>query len=92
MENNDGKNHVRETKKQIAERNKNNQAINSHVTTLRDNMLGLVVVYKDGTYDKHTINFNRQSYITFLNQEENIVKFKGKIYKLEPIQQGENNG
>lgn len=86
MENDDGKSHVRETKKQIAERNKNNQAINSHVTTLRDNMLGLVVVYKDGTYDKHTINFNRQSYITFLNQEENIVKFKGKIYKLQQVQ------
>ena len=91
MENDDGKNHVRDTKKQIAERNRNNQAINSHVTTLRDNMLGLVVVYKDGTYDKHTINFNRQSYITFLNQEENIVKFKGKIYRLQPVQ-GEENG
>lgn len=91
MENDDGKSHVRETKKQIAERNKDNQAINSHVTTLKDNMLGLVVVYKDGTYDKHTINFNRQSYITFLNQEENIVKFKGKIYKLQQVQ-GEENG
>ncbi|HEC65201.1 MAG TPA: hypothetical protein ENI23_07905 [bacterium] len=92
MENDDGKSHVRDTKKQIAERNKDNQAINSHVTTLRDNMLGLVVVYRDGTYDKHTINFNRQSYITFLNQEENIVKFKGKIYKLVPHIQGEENG
>lgn len=82
----DNKSNVQDTKKQIAERNKNNQAISSHVITLKDGMLGLVVVYKDGTYDKHTINFNRQSYITFLNQEERIVKFKGKIYKLEPVQ------
>ncbi len=83
------KSNVQDTKKQIAERNKNNKAISSHVITLKDGMLGLVVVYSNGTYDKHTINFNRQSYITFLNQEESIVKFKGKIYKLEQIQQGE---
>lgn len=83
------KSNVQDTKKQIAERNKNNKAISSHVITLKDGMLGLVVVYLDGTYDKHTINFNRQSYITFLNKEESVVKFKGKIYKLEQIQQGE---
>jgi len=80
------KSNVQDTKKQIAERNKNNKAISSHVITLKDGMLGLVVVYLDGTYDKHTINFNRQSYITFLNKEESVVKFKGKIYKLEQIQ------
>ena len=88
----ESKSNVEDTKKQIAKRNENNQAISSHVITLKDGMLGLVVVYKDGTYDKHTINFNRQSYITFLNQEEGIVKFKGAIYKLEPVKQGENNG
>ena len=41
--------HVLDTKRQIAERNKNNQAINSHVTTLKDNMIGIVIVYKNGT-------------------------------------------
>lgn len=86
MEENKNNSNVQDTKRQIAERNKNNKAISSHVITLKDGMLGLVVVYLDGTYDKHTINFNRQSYITFLNQEESIVKFKGKVFKLEPIQ------
>lgn len=82
--------HVLQTKKQIAERNKNNQAINSHVTTLKNDMLGLVIVYKNGTYDKHIVNFSRQSYVTVVDENKNIVKYKNRIFRLVPVEtQGE---
>jgi len=82
--------HVLETKKQIAERNKNNQAINSHVTTLKNDMLGLVIVYKNGTYDKHIVNFSRQSYITIIDEKNSVVKYKNRLFKLVPVEpQGE---
>ncbi len=77
---------VLKTKQEIAKRNKNNEAMNSHVITLRDNMLGLVVVYRDGTYDKHVVGFNRQAYMTILNSEEGIIRFRNKTYKLVQIQ------
>ena len=49
---------VLETKKQIAERNKNNKAINSHAM-ITGGIIRLVVVYENGTYDKHTVNFEK---------------------------------
>lgn len=49
---------VIETKKQIAERNKNNKAINSHAM-ITGGVIRLVVVYENGTYDKHTVNFEK---------------------------------
>lgn len=79
--------HVLKTKEQIAERNKNNQAINSHVTTLKDNMLGLVIVYKNGTYDKHMVNFSRQAYVTFIDEKNNVVKYKNKIYRMVAVEE-----
>ena len=81
---------VNDTKKQIRERNKDNKAVRSHCTTLKDDKLGLVVVYEDGTYDKHTVNFGKQPYFTFIDERRGLIKFKGKLFTLQP-HQGENN-
>lgn len=78
---------VSDTKDQIRKRNEGNKAVRSHCTTLPDGKLGLVVVYEDGTYDKHTVNFGKQPYFTFLDEPNGIIKFKGKLFKLQP--QGE---
>ena len=83
--------HILKTKEQIANRNKNNEAINSHVSTLQGGMLGLVIVYKNGTYDKHIINFNKQSYITIIDEKKGLVRYKNKPFKMVPVE-GEKNG
>jgi len=91
----ESKSHILKTKQQIANRNKNNEAINSHVSTLQGGMLGLVIVYKDGTYDKHIINFNKQSYITIISEDKKgndlIVRYKNKPFRMVPVE-GEKNG
>jgi len=74
---------VSDTKEQIRKRNEGNKAVNSHCKTLESDKLGLVVVYQDGTYDKHTINFGKQPYFTFLDEPNGIIKFKGKLFKLQ---------
>ena len=89
---NENRGTVAETKRQIKDRNKDSEAINSHAKLIEggnSNMLGLIIVYKDGTYDKHIVNFNRQAYMTMVNEKEKIVKYKGSLYKLLP-QEGEN--
>jgi len=82
--------HILKTKKQIADRNKNNEAINSHVSTIQGGMLGLVIVYKDGTYDKHVVNFNRQTYVTMVDEKKGLVRYKNKPHRMIPID-GEQN-
>lgn len=89
----DSRGTVAETKKQIKERNKDSEAINSHAKLIEGgngNMLGLIIVYKDGTYDKHIVNFNRQAYMTMVNEKEKIVKYKGELFKL--TQEGAKDG
>lgn len=81
----EGRGTVADTKEQIKRRNKDSEAISSHAKLLKDgNMLGLIIVYKDGTYDKHIVNFNRQAYMTMINEKELIIKYKGGLYKLIP--------
>lgn len=75
---------VAETKEQIKRRNKDSEAIHSHAKILENNMLGLVIIYKDGTYDKHIVNFNRQAYMTMIDEKEMIIKYKGKMFRLTP--------
>jgi len=81
---NDNRGTVAQTKEQIKARNKNSEAIHSHAKILENNLLGLVIVYKDGTYDKHIVNFNRQAYMTMIDEEKLIIKYKGKLFKLNP--------
>ncbi len=81
---------VKDTKEQIRKRNEGNKCVNSHCTTLEGQKIGLVVVYQDGTYDKHTVNFGKQPYFTFIDEEKGLIKFKGRVFTLQQ-HQGENN-